>query len=162
DRVGKLAALDFAANVVESGHDTFGLGGGEQADLSEHAGVGLAGDDVLAVEALVEADRLGKGFDTVVRGAAETTAPGLLTHGDFLGLAQASALARGSWLNEMAIGPAPSTASGPPARAPRSSGRGPSDSWGRQSRPECSRCGPASWPSGPLPGRCRRAVAPRT
>ena len=53
----------------------------EQADLGQHAGVGLAGADVVAVEAAVEADRLGEGLDAVVGVAAEAAAPGFLTHG---------------------------------------------------------------------------------
>ena len=51
---------------------------GEQADVGEHAGVGLAGDDVLAVETAVEADRFGELLDAIVGVAAETAAPGFL------------------------------------------------------------------------------------
>ena len=39
----ELAALDLAGDGVEGGDDLLGLVGGEQADLGEHAGVGLAG-----------------------------------------------------------------------------------------------------------------------
>ena len=38
-------------------------GGREQADLGEHAGVGLAGADVVAVQPAVEADRFGERLD---------------------------------------------------------------------------------------------------
>ena len=77
----ELAALDLAGDVVEGGDDLLGLVGGEQADLGEHAGVGLAGADVVAVEPAVEADRLGEGLDAVVGVAAESAAPGFLAHG---------------------------------------------------------------------------------
>ena len=48
------------------GADLLGLVGGEQADLGQHAGVGLAGADVVAVEPAVEGDRLGERLDAVV------------------------------------------------------------------------------------------------
>ena len=80
-REGEVAALDLGGDVVEGGDDLLGLVGGEQADLGEHAGVGLAGEDVVAVEAAVEADRLGEGLDAVVGVAGEPAAPGFLTHG---------------------------------------------------------------------------------
>ena len=91
DREGELAAVDLAGDGVEGGGDLLGLVGAEQADLGEHPGVGLAGADVVAVEAAVEADRFGEGFDAVVGGAAEAAAPGLLAHGG--GLEQL----RGRW-----------------------------------------------------------------
>ena len=54
--------------------------GGEQADLGEHAGVGLAGADVVAVQPAVEGDRLGERLDAAVGAAGEPPAPGLLAH----------------------------------------------------------------------------------
>ena len=83
-----------AGDVVEGGDDLLGLVGGEQADLGEHAGVGLAGEDVVAVEPAVEADRFGEGFDAVVGVAAEAAAPGLLAHGGGLELFSARATRR--------------------------------------------------------------------
>src|SRR5205085_192774 len=79
-REGELAAVDLALDVVQGGHDLSGLVGAEQADLGEHAGVGLAGADVVGVQAAVEADRLGEGLDAVVGLAAEAAAPGFLAH----------------------------------------------------------------------------------
>jgi len=81
DRERKVAAIDFARNIVEGGADSPGFVSAEEADLRQHAGMSLAGDHVLTVEAAVEADRLGEGFDAVVGVAAETAAPGFLTHG---------------------------------------------------------------------------------
>src|SRR5205823_13042856 len=78
DGKGKLPAVDFSGNGVEGGRDALGLVGREEPDLGQHAGVGLAGPDVVAVQPAVEADRLGEGFDAVVRLAAEPAAPGLL------------------------------------------------------------------------------------
>src|SRR5258707_1017904 len=40
----------------------------------------LTGEDVLAIKALIEADRFGEGFDAVVRLAAKAATPGLLAH----------------------------------------------------------------------------------
>ena len=51
---------------------------GQKADVGEHAGMGLAGSDVLAVKALIEADRFGEAFDAIIGVAAEATAPGFL------------------------------------------------------------------------------------
>ena len=47
DGEGEFAAFDLAADLVESGDDLLGFVGGEQADLGQHAGVGLAGEDVV-------------------------------------------------------------------------------------------------------------------
>ena len=65
---------------ADSGPACLVLVGAEQAGLPEHAGVRLAGADVVAVEAAVEADRLGERLDAVVRLASEAAAPGLLAH----------------------------------------------------------------------------------
>ena len=54
----------------------------EQADLGEHAGMGLAAEDVVPVEPAVERDGLGEGFDAIVGVAAEPAAPGFLAHDD--------------------------------------------------------------------------------
>src|SRR5205823_3301169 len=78
----EVAALDAAGDGVEGGGDAGGLVGGEQADLGEHAGVGLAGADVVAVQAAVVGDRLGERLDARVGAALEAAAPGLLAHGD--------------------------------------------------------------------------------
>src|SRR5262249_56593384 len=43
-------------------------------------GVGLAGPDVVGVEAAVVTDRLGEGFDAGVGRAGEAAAPGFLAH----------------------------------------------------------------------------------
>src|SRR3954447_22263154 len=77
---GKLAALDFTGEGGKAGHDLACLVEGEQADLGEHAGVGLAGRDVLPVQALVETDGLGKCFDALIGSAAESAAPGFVAH----------------------------------------------------------------------------------
>src|SRR5262249_12415956 len=79
---GEVAAVDVGGDGVEGGDDLVGLGGAEQADLGEHAGVGLAGADVVAVEAAVEGDGLGERLDAVVGLAAEPAAPGLVAHAD--------------------------------------------------------------------------------
>src|SRR5262249_18898543 len=79
--VGELPGLDLGADVVEGGDNLAGLVGGGQAGLGEPVGVGLAGADVLGVQAPVVSDRLGEGFDAPVGVAGEATAPGFLTHG---------------------------------------------------------------------------------
>src|SRR5262249_9526480 len=77
----ELAALDLAANLLQGLGDLLRLRPGQQADLREHAGVGLAGANVVGVQPAVETDRLGEGLDAVVGGGAETAAPGFLVHG---------------------------------------------------------------------------------
>src|SRR5262249_46103099 len=80
DREGELAAINLSGDVVEGGDDLVRLVRREEADLGEHAGVGLTGADVVAVQAVVEADGLGERLDAVVGRAAEPAAPGFLTH----------------------------------------------------------------------------------
>src|SRR5262249_5805131 len=75
-----LAALDLRADVGEGGADGLGLSGGEQPDLGQHAGMGLAGEDVVPEEALVVGDGLGERLDAVVGASGEPATPGLLTH----------------------------------------------------------------------------------
>src|SRR5262249_26578096 len=98
DGKGKLAAVDAVGNFGQTGHDGLGVFTGEQADFGKHAGMGLAGTDVVAGEGAVEADRLGEGFDPFVGAAAEAAAPGLLTHGRLLTACPADTPARrGGW-----------------------------------------------------------------
>src|SRR5262249_32022208 len=75
DVEGELPGVYLGGDDVKGGGELLGLVARQQADLGEHAGVGLAGADVVAVEAVVEADRLGECLDAVVGGAAEAAAP---------------------------------------------------------------------------------------
>jgi len=50
----EFAAINLRGDVVQRGDDLVRFVGGEEADLGEHAGVGLAGADVVAVEAAVD------------------------------------------------------------------------------------------------------------
>src|SRR5262249_27370216 len=77
----KFAALDLAGDDVKGGRDPLGLVTAEQTDLRQHAGVSLAGGDVVAVQAAVETDRFGERLDAVVGLPAEAAAPGFVTHG---------------------------------------------------------------------------------
>ena len=51
------------------------------ADLRQHAGMGLTGEDVVAVKAAAEADRPGEGSSSAVVGFVETASPGFFGHG---------------------------------------------------------------------------------
>ena len=55
--------------------------GGEEPLRRQHAGVRLAGADIVAIKTTIETDRLRECLDAVVRLAAEAAAPGLLAHG---------------------------------------------------------------------------------
>ena len=84
NRKRELATLDLAANRVESGSDLGRLVGCQKADLGEHPGMGLAGEDVMLCKTVVEADRLGESLNTIVGAAGEAAAPGFLGHGNIL------------------------------------------------------------------------------
>jgi len=71
DGIHKLAALDLAANVIEGRADLLRFRRADQAHLGEHLGVSLAGQDVVLVQAAVEADRLRESFDAIVGVAGE-------------------------------------------------------------------------------------------
>lgn len=77
-RVLEFAAFDLALDFGQGGDDQVGLIARQQADVGEHARMCLAGGDVFAVEALVEADRFGEAFDAVIGVAGEASAPGFL------------------------------------------------------------------------------------
>src|SRR5207253_3144744 len=71
DGISKLAALDLAGNVIEGADDLPSFVGRHKPYFRQHPGVSLAGADVLAIKAAVEADRLSEGFDAIVGLAAE-------------------------------------------------------------------------------------------
>src|SRR5262249_1324945 len=76
----EIAAIDLAGDVVERTGNLLCLVGREQTPFGEDAGMGLAGADMVAIQAAVERDGLGEGFDAVVGAAAEAAAPGFLAH----------------------------------------------------------------------------------
>ena len=81
DRKRKLAAFDLAADVVEGGDDLRRLRrrSSRPTSASMRAWAWLARMSC-AVEPVVEADRLGEGFDAIVGVAGEAAAPGFLGH----------------------------------------------------------------------------------
>jgi len=82
DGILERAAFDFAADVVQGGDDHLRFVRAQQADVSEHAGVRLAGLNIFAIKALIEADRFGELLDAIIGAAAESAAPGFLVGHD--------------------------------------------------------------------------------
>ena len=54
---GNRSVLDLALDLLEAANDRVALGGAEQPDLGQHAGVRPGTREILSVEPLVEADR---------------------------------------------------------------------------------------------------------
>src|SRR5262249_46656186 len=84
---GEPAGLDLGADGVEGLDDLAGLVGGEQADLGEHAGVGLAGAGGVAPQPAGGGDGLGEGFHAGSSVALGPATPGLVAHGPRLWIA---------------------------------------------------------------------------
>ena len=85
---GKVPASISAAMAVEAGVDGGRVGGGDDADMGQHGGVGTRAGDVLPPEALVEADGGVDAPHDVGRRGGEAAAP--------LGVRGAEGVCRGS------------------------------------------------------------------
>ena len=76
DVPGESAGFDFGVDFLEAADDGIAFGGGEEADLGEHAGLGLGALDVERGEPLVKGDGLAELQHERGRALAKTTAPG--------------------------------------------------------------------------------------
>src|SRR5260370_4705687 len=79
-RKRELARFNLFSNLVECGSDLFRLGSREQADFGKHAGMSLAGANIVAVKPAIVRDGFGERLDALVCFAFESSAPGL-AHG---------------------------------------------------------------------------------
>ena len=84
DGKGEFATINLSGNGIERRSDAFGFIFGEQSDLRQHAGVGLAGRDVVPVKPAIKANRFGEGFNAVIGLAAEAATPGFMAHEDMI------------------------------------------------------------------------------
>ena len=75
-----LPRFDLRADLVERLDDLLGFAVVRRSDLREHPRMGLTAANILAIKPPVEADRLREGFDSRVRSALESSAPGFLAH----------------------------------------------------------------------------------
>ena len=78
ERPYELARLDFFRDDGHAALDVSQVGGGDDALLGQHAGVGQRAADVLAPHALVEIDRSGVTFDEIGNRLGETAGPSVL------------------------------------------------------------------------------------
>ena len=69
------ACFDLLQDAAQAGHDLLAFGGGQHAHAPQHLGVGDGALNILTIQALVEADRGGKGLNKSVGGLAEASAP---------------------------------------------------------------------------------------
>jgi hypothetical protein len=77
NRPVKSTLFDFSQDAFESVDDGTGLVSGDDADMAEHAGVRDRARDVVAIQALVKADRGGKFLDEGIGGLGKAPTPGL-------------------------------------------------------------------------------------
>lgn len=80
----EMTALDVGSDGIERRGDGIRFFLGQQANLGEHTSVGLTGANVVPIEPAIDADRFGEGFDARIGVAAESAAPGLVAHDDYL------------------------------------------------------------------------------
>ena len=74
----EVASGDLVADLLKAGDDLMSLVVREDAHLGEHVGVGDGAEDIVGVEAAVEAHAFGELLDSAVRRPIKNSAPRLI------------------------------------------------------------------------------------
>ncbi len=77
---GKLALLNFLANLAKPLLNLLAFGGCDESDVGQHLGVGDRAGDVVRIKAAIEAHAFRECFHPLVGRFVENTTPSLLSH----------------------------------------------------------------------------------